>query len=171
MGSTSLVGRVALVTGGGTGIGAGIARALAEAGAAVVLGQRRSELAQQYAAELEAEGFAAAGTGMDVRDRAQVRAAVTLAVERFGRLDILVNNAAITGTPAVQLFLETTDAHLDLVLDVNLRGRLRVRSGSRPRYGRARSGRGDRSYFVGRLVRWARRSHGVLRHQGRIDRV
>lgn len=122
MSRTSLAGRVALVTGGGTGIGAGIARSLAEAGAAVVLGQRRGELAQQRAAELAAEGLQAIGTHLDVRDRAQNRAAVALALERFGRLDVLVNNAAITGTPALQMFLDTTDEHLDLVLDVNLRG-------------------------------------------------
>jgi 3-oxoacyl-[acyl-carrier protein] reductase len=122
MANTSLEGRVALVTGGGTGIGAGIARSLAEAGAAVVLGQRRGELAQRHADALNAEGFRAVGTHLDVRERAQNRAAIDLALERFGRLDVLVNNAAITGTPALQLFLDGTDEHVDLILDVNLRG-------------------------------------------------
>jgi NAD(P)-dependent dehydrogenase (short-subunit alcohol dehydrogenase family) len=120
--SRSLEGRVALVTGGGTGIGRGIVRALCEAGASVVLGQRRGGLAEQFAASLVAEGYVAIGTTLDVRDRGQVRAAIGLAESRFGGLDVLVNNAAITGRPAVQLFLDTTDEHLDLVLDVNLRG-------------------------------------------------
>ncbi len=122
MSDAALAGRVALVTGGATGIGRGIVRSLVEAGASVVLGQRRGDLAAAYAAELTSHGFQAAGTTLDVRERAQVRAAVDLAVERYGRLDILVNNAAITGTPAVKLFLDTTDEHLDLVLGVNLRG-------------------------------------------------
>jgi len=118
----SLEGRVALVTGGGTGIGRGIVLSLCEAGASVVLGQRRAELAEQFAASLAAEGYSAIGTTLDVRDREQIRTVIGLAEARFGRLDVLVNNAAITGRPAVQLFLDTTDEHLDLVLDVNLRG-------------------------------------------------
>ena len=117
-----LAGRVALVTGGGTGIGRGIVRSLVLAGASVVLGQRRGELARAYAEELSTSDFHATGTTLDVRDRAGVRAAVKLAVETYGGLDILVNNAAITGTPAVKLFLDTTDEHLDLLLGVNLRG-------------------------------------------------
>jgi NAD(P)-dependent dehydrogenase (short-subunit alcohol dehydrogenase family) len=120
--AASLAGRVALVTGGGTGIGSGIARSLAQAGAAVVLAQRRGNLAEQFAAQLASEGHRALGTTLDVRERDQVRAAVSLAQERFGSLDVLVNNAAITGAPAVQMFLDTTDEHLDLVLGVNLRG-------------------------------------------------
>jgi 3-oxoacyl-[acyl-carrier protein] reductase len=119
---SSLAGRVALVTGGGTGIGRGIARSLAEAGASVLLGQRRGDVARDFAAELREAGFAAAGMTLDVRNRQQVRDAVAAAQERFGGLDVLVNNAAITGAPAVQMFLDTTDEHLDLVLDVNLRG-------------------------------------------------
>ncbi len=120
--SQALNGRVALVTGGGTGIGTGIARSLAQAGAAVVLGQRRGDLAARFASELEAEGYRAFGTTLDVRDRVQIRDLVALTRERFGSLDILINNAAITGAPAVQMFLDTTDEHLDLVLGVNLRG-------------------------------------------------
>ncbi len=122
MSDAPLAGRVALVTGGGTGIGRGIVRSLAEAGAAVVLGQRRGDLARAYAEELSNLGFKATGTTLDVRERAQARAAVDLALDRYGRFDILVNNAAITGTPAVKLFLDTSDEHLDLILGVNLRG-------------------------------------------------
>jgi NAD(P)-dependent dehydrogenase (short-subunit alcohol dehydrogenase family) len=122
MAETDLTGRVALITGGGTGIGRGISRSLAEAGAAVVLAQRRGDLAEAYAAELTAAGHRAVGTTLDVRSRAEVRAALQLATEHFGLVDILINNAAITGSPAVQMFLDTSDEHLDLVLDVNLRG-------------------------------------------------
>jgi 3-oxoacyl-[acyl-carrier protein] reductase len=122
MASTSLAGRVALVTGGGTGIGTGIARSLAEAGASVVVAQRRGDLAERFASELQSEGHCALGTTLDVRDRSQVRSVVALARQRFGSLDVLVNNAAITGAPAVQMFLDTTDEHLDLLLGVNLRG-------------------------------------------------
>jgi len=92
--SKILAGRVALVTGGGQGIGQGIARALAAAGASVAIAQRRGEAAEQEAAYLRARhGVEAIGFAADVTQAVQVERMIGTVKERFGRLDILVNNA------------------------------------------------------------------------------
>jgi 2-deoxy-D-gluconate 3-dehydrogenase len=88
-----LSGKVAVVTGGNGGIGLGMARGLAQAGAAVVLAGRNVGKGTEAVKELEAAGARAAMVKVDVRSEASCRAMVQEAVERFGRLDILVNNA------------------------------------------------------------------------------
>jgi len=89
-----LEGRTALVTGGGQGVGQGIARAFAGAGADLVIAQRRFDEAEREAAYLrETFGVRAFAQGVDVTDAAAVDAMVALAAEQLGRLDILVNNA------------------------------------------------------------------------------
>jgi 2-deoxy-D-gluconate 3-dehydrogenase len=90
-----LTGKVAIVTGGNGGIGLGIARGLANAGAAVALAARNEAKTREAVAELEAEGGHAFGVRVDVTDEASVQAMVRTVVGRFGRLDILVNNAGI----------------------------------------------------------------------------
>ena len=92
--SDLLAGQVALVTGGGTGIGAGISRALAAHGADIVLASRRRSHLEPMAEEIEALGRGALICELDVRDREACDAAVAETVDRFGGLDILVNNAA-----------------------------------------------------------------------------
>jgi NAD(P)-dependent dehydrogenase (short-subunit alcohol dehydrogenase family) len=89
-----LEGHVALVTGGGTGIGAGIARALARHGASIVLASRRREHLDPMAAEVQGLGRDVLVCEMDVRDRSACARTVERAVDRFGRIDVLVNNAA-----------------------------------------------------------------------------
>lgn len=91
----SLTGQVAIVTGGAGGIGLGIARRLAQAGAIVVLADLSLDAATRSAAALDAEGLRAAAVAMDVADEAMVEAGVAEVVARFGRLDILVSNAGI----------------------------------------------------------------------------
>jgi glucose 1-dehydrogenase len=118
-----LANKVVIVTGGGTGIGLGIARCCAEQGAAVVLAQRREEIAAHEAANLRAEGFRALGASCDVSSRADVEALIAATVEAFGRLDCMVNNAALTGAAVeARPFLDETDEHWRNIIDVNLTG-------------------------------------------------
>jgi NAD(P)-dependent dehydrogenase (short-subunit alcohol dehydrogenase family) len=87
-------GRVALVTGGGSGLGRAFALEFARLGAGVVVAGRRPEPLDETVALIAAAGGAALARPTDVRDPEQVDALVAAAVERFGRLDVLVNNAA-----------------------------------------------------------------------------
>ncbi len=87
-------GRVALVTGGGTGIGRGIAQALGEHGARLCLASRRAEVLEAAVGELERDGIEAMWVPCDVREPEQVEAVVDAILARWGRLDIVINNAA-----------------------------------------------------------------------------
>lgn len=116
--------QVAIVTGGASGIGEAVCQRLAREGATVVVADRNVEAAEALAATL---GNGALATGFDAGDVASVRALVEGTVERFGRLDVLHNNAAI-GTPEVHA-RDTTAIEIDfetwdLVMAVNLRAYL-----------------------------------------------
>lgn len=89
-------GKAALVTGGAQGIGRGIAERLASEGAGVVLLDVEAETLDRTTGDLQAKGWRVEGVAGDVASRADVRRAVELAVERFGRLDALVGVAGIT---------------------------------------------------------------------------
>jgi NADP-dependent 3-hydroxy acid dehydrogenase YdfG len=91
----ALAGRVAVVTGASSGIGAAVARELAAAGATVVLGARRADRLAAVASAIRDAGGAADAVPTDLRDEAQVDRLVDGAADRHGRLDALVNNAAI----------------------------------------------------------------------------
>lgn len=112
-----LSGKVALVTGGGSGIGAGIAQVLAESGAAVAIGDLNGEAAVAVATALPGTGHL--GLRLDVTDRASIDQAVRQIEQRPGPVDVLVNNAGIS---SVAPFLEITDTDWDRLLGVNLRG-------------------------------------------------
>ncbi len=114
-----LSGRVAVVTGAGRGIGRSIAATLGAAGAAVGVAELVEENGRKAADELAAEGVDSAYLSVDVRDPDSVRAMVAAALERFGRIDVLVNNAGVaTNTPSE----EVSDAEWRQVMDVNLNG-------------------------------------------------
>jgi NAD(P)-dependent dehydrogenase (short-subunit alcohol dehydrogenase family) len=113
-----LDGKVALVTGGNKGIGKGIARGLAAEGARLVLTARGAESLQQTAVELSSQGIAVLALPADLTDERQVLEVFRLSQERFGCLDLLVNNAgAFDGGPLDELCAEVWDQ----VLAINLR--------------------------------------------------
>jgi 2-dehydro-3-deoxy-D-gluconate 5-dehydrogenase len=117
VGDESLKGRVAVVTGGNGGIGLGMARGLAQAGAAVVVSGRNAEKSRRAVDELGALGVKAVAIEADVADEAAVNALIRGAVDRLGRVDILINNAGINIRKPVQ---DLTLAEWRQVLDTNL---------------------------------------------------
>jgi 3-oxoacyl-[acyl-carrier protein] reductase len=114
-----LEGKVAIVTGSGSGIGRAIAIGLAGEGAAVVVADIDSDRAGAVAAELGESGQEALAVRVDVSKSEQVDAMIEAAVDRFGRLDILINNA---GRAARGFISEMADEAWDSVISVNLRG-------------------------------------------------
>jgi NAD(P)-dependent dehydrogenase (short-subunit alcohol dehydrogenase family) len=113
--SFRLDGKVALVTGASRGIGYGLARALAEAGAKVAVSARDEKLLAELASTMPGS----LAVPMDMRDVASIRAGVARVEERFGRIDVLVNNA---GLGANHPALEVTEDAWDEMMDVNLKG-------------------------------------------------
>ena len=111
--------KVALVTGGSRGIGAGIAKRLAKHGASVALTYTKgADAAKAVVKEIEAAGGKALAIQADSLDPAAVKASVAKTVEKFGRLDILVNNA---GTAIPKPFEEATLEEIDLMFNLNVR--------------------------------------------------
>ncbi len=113
----SMAGRVAVITGGGTGIGRASALVLAEYGADIVLAGRRPEPLKKTAAEIEALGRRALAVPTDVTAPDECRALIDATVGEFGRLDVLVNNA---GGGATKPLMKWTDDEWHEVLNLNL---------------------------------------------------
>lgn len=123
---TTLRGKVAVVTGASRGIGRALALGLARAGCGVVVAAKSTEATEKLpgsihtvAAEIEAAGGRALAVQVDIRDEAQVEAMAAKAVEQFGRIDVLINNA---GALFWKPLLETPAKRFDLVVGVNVRG-------------------------------------------------
>ena len=117
--SADLTGRVALVTGASSGLGARFAEVLAAQGAAVVLAARRHDRLEALAAQIRSAGGRALAVQMDATDADSLVAAVAAGEAAFGTIDILVNNA---GMPDAQRAHKMSTALIDQVLGVNLRG-------------------------------------------------
>jgi D-sorbitol dehydrogenase (acceptor) len=111
--------KIAIVTGGGSGIGRGISLRLAEEGAAVAVADLDLDAANHVAGEIAANGGRAIGVQVDVRKQDAVQAMVDSTVRAYGGIDILVNNA---GVGKIIPFFETTEQDWDFMFDVNGKG-------------------------------------------------
>ena len=116
---SGIEGKVVAITGAGSGIGKATALLLAERGAKLVLGARRADRLEAVAADIKAAGGEAAYAPTDVKRRDDLANLVTLACERFGRLDVLVNNA---GIGPISLLDELRVEDWEDMIDVNVKG-------------------------------------------------
>jgi len=112
-------GKVALVTGASSGLGARFAKILAEAGAQVVLAARRVERLKELRAEIESNGGAAHLVTLDVTDYASIKSAIAHAETEAGPIDILINNSGVSST---QRLVDVTPEDYRYVMDTNLQG-------------------------------------------------
>lgn len=115
----NIEGKVVVITGASSGLGEAAARLLAEKGAKLVLGARRKERIDALVQEIAASGGSAVAVATDVTVRADVEALVGIAVERFGRVDVMINNAGVMlVSPVERLKVEDWER----MIDVNIKG-------------------------------------------------
>ncbi len=112
-------GKVALVTGASSGLGARFAKVLAEAGATVVLAARRTDRLKELRAEIESAGGAARLVSLDVTDHDSIKSAIAHAETEAGPIDILVNNSGVSTTGRL---VDVTPEDYDFVFDTNTKG-------------------------------------------------
>jgi 3-oxoacyl-[acyl-carrier protein] reductase len=117
-----LTGRVVIVTGGGKGIGKVYSQEFARAGAKVVAADIDGPAAEEVAKGISAEGHQALGLRTDVTDAASTRAMANRALEEFGAIDVLINNASLMSVLPRRSWLEIPEDEWDRVMSVNLRG-------------------------------------------------
>jgi NADP-dependent 3-hydroxy acid dehydrogenase YdfG len=117
--SDNIQGKIVVITGASSGLGEATARRLSAEGATVVLGARRADRIEALAAELKARNGEALALATDVTESAQVQRLVDAAVERYGRIDVMINNAGLMPhSPLERLKI----ADWDRMIDVNLKG-------------------------------------------------
>lgn len=133
----TIEGRVVAITGASSGIGHATAKLLAAKGARVVLGARREAELEAITSEIVAEGGQAVFKATDVRRRADLEALVARAIDSFGRLDVIVNNA---GIGPISRFDALRVDDWDAMIDVNLKGTLYGIAAALPVFGRQKSG-------------------------------
>ena len=114
-----LSGKVALITGASSGLGARFAKVLASAGATVALAARRVERLKELRAEIDADGGEAHVYQLDVTDLASVRGCIARVEQDFKKIDILVNNSGVSATARIT---DTTEEDYDFVMNTNAKG-------------------------------------------------
>ncbi len=134
--NTTVEGKVVVVTGASSGIGEAIARLLAQHGARVVLGARRLDRLAGIVAEIRAAGGQALAHAVDVTRHDQVKALVAAAVDQFGRIDVMINNAGFMPLGP----LDDTVADWDKCIDVNIKGVVYGISAALPHFRQQASG-------------------------------
>jgi NAD(P)-dependent dehydrogenase (short-subunit alcohol dehydrogenase family) len=144
-----LSGRVALVTGASSGLGAQFARTLAKAGAGVVLAARRVERLKALRAEIQAEGGDAHVVELDVTDHDSIKSAVAHAETEMGTIDILVNNSGVSRT---QKLVDVSPEDYDFIMDTNTRGAFFVAQEVGKRMIARSSGAAPGTFIGGRIV-------------------
>ena len=135
--NNGIEGKVILITGGNTGIGAEVARQLAKRGAKVAVAARRQSKTDEVVTEITGAGNVARGYQLDVSDKHQFEAVVTEVVSDFGQLDVLINNA---GLMPIRPMSEVNTDEWDAMIDVNLKGTLYGIAAVLPRFQTQESG-------------------------------
>ena len=158
-----LSGRVAMVTGASSGLGAQFARTLAKAGAGVVLAARRIERLKALRAEIESEGGDAHVVKLDVTDTDSIKAAIAHAETEMGTIDILVNNSGVSRT---QQLVDVRPDDYDHIMQTNTRGAFFVAQEVGKRMIARSSGAAPGTFIGGRIVNVA--SMAGLRVLGKI---
>jgi len=133
----NITGKVIVITGASSGIGEGAARHLASLGARVVLGARRRDRLEAIASDIRASGGRAEVATVDVARRAEVEALVETAVSRFGRLDVMINNAGLMPLSRLD---QTKVEDWERMIDINLKGVLYGIAAALPIMQRQKSG-------------------------------
>jgi NAD(P)-dependent dehydrogenase (short-subunit alcohol dehydrogenase family) len=144
-----LSGRVALVTGASSGLGAQFAKTLAKAGAAVVLASRRTDKLKALRADIEAEGGSAHVVALDVTDTVSIKSAVAHAETEVGPIDILINNSGVSTT---QRIADVSEEDYDFIFNTNTRGAFFVAQEVGKRMLARAKGAAPGTYTGGRIV-------------------
>lgn len=134
---TRLAGKIALITGGGTGIGRGTALAFAREGAKVAVAGRRVEKLQEVVSEIKVAGGEAIAVPCDVSRAADAQNAIRGTVEAFGKLDVLVNNAGVLHVSTIE---EIPEDEWDRLIDANLKGPFLMCRAALPEFRKAGGG-------------------------------
>ncbi len=134
---SNILNKVVVVTGASSGIGEATARLLAQQGAHLVLGARRVERLQQLCLDIQAAGGSAHYQAVDVTQRSQVQALVDFALEQYGRVDVMINNAGVMPLSRLDAL---NVAEWDQMIDVNIRGVLHGIAAALPPMQQQRSG-------------------------------
>ena len=133
----NITGKVVVITGASSGLGEATARLLAKQGATVALAARRAERIDALAAEINAAGGKALAVATDVTDREQVRALVDAVVKKFGKVDVMLNNAGLMPLAPLE---ELKTSEWDQMIDVNLKGVLNGIAAALPHMKEQKSG-------------------------------